>query len=124
VPNGLFPGRAAGGRGGCGTFVILEGLDEGVDGGIDGEIVCGASGIFFSTAGISTSLFLATVFLGAAFFTGFSSAGLFTGGYFWQGHPCSPCQHLLLIRKRGPLPLLSFCGSANLDCAKPKLTYS
>jgi hypothetical protein len=81
VPNGLFPGRAAGGRGGCGTFVILEGVDEGVDGGIDGEIVCGSSGIFFSTAGISTSLFLATVFLGAAFFTGLSSAGLFTGGY-------------------------------------------
>jgi hypothetical protein len=27
-----------------------------------------------------------------------------------QGHPCYPSQHLLLIRKRGPLPLFSFCG--------------
>ncbi|NDA39552.1 MAG: hypothetical protein EBX86_05695, partial [Actinobacteria bacterium] len=29
-----------------------------------------------------------------------------------QGHPCYPSLHLLLIRKRGPLPLFSFCGSS------------
>jgi hypothetical protein len=37
-----------------------------------------------------------------------------------QGLPCYPSHNLLLIRKRGPLPLLSFCGPAFIGNAKPK----
>jgi len=96
----------------------------------------GVSGITGDSTAVSAGAFFAAAFFAGAFFAGFSSeAGFATGGNFsrnfrttggstvedaertnspslgvLQGHPCYPFQHLLLIRKRGPLPLFSFCG--------------
>jgi len=98
------------------------------------------------TSSVLAALFFVAAFFAGAFFAGFSSpAGFATGGNFSrnflttggstvkmqngrtrpslgvsQGHPCYPSHNLLLIRKRGPLPLLSsvaprFSGTRSLN---------
>jgi hypothetical protein len=65
VPNGLLPGRVAGGFG-----------IEGKPGTGFGD---SATGALSSTTG---SIFFGAAFFAGAFFATFSTVGLFTGGYF------------------------------------------
>jgi hypothetical protein len=74
VPNGLFPGRAAGGFGIEGKPGTGFGVSE-----IVGVEEVSVTGAISSEVG---SIFFGAAFLAGAFFATFSTDGLFTGGYF------------------------------------------